>query len=76
MAAQCYSRMCFAIYHYSAGEGGVPWSILRGEVNFDVLDGPTEIVVLKRSLANEVDYHAGLVWGNCPAGYPGMRNQY
>lgn len=52
MGARGYLLMCSAIYLYSAGEKGVPWDILRGEVNVDVLDGPIQVVVLKRPLAN------------------------
>lgn len=65
IGARCYSRMCFAIYDYSTREGGIPWTILRGEVNIDVLDGPKQVVVLKRPLANDgLGYHAAeLVWG-------------
>lgn len=76
MGARCYSRMCLAIYHYSAGEVGVPWDILRGEVNVDVLDGPTQVVALKRPLANGLDYHAELIWVNCPVRYCERRSQY
>lgn len=76
MGARCYSRMCSAIHHYTAGEKGVPWDILRGEVNVDVLDGPTQVVVLKRPLANGLNYRAELVWGNCPMGYSKRRSQY
>lgn len=76
MGARCYSRMCSAIYHYSSGEVGVPWDTLRGEVNVDVLDGPTQVVVLKQPLANGLDNHTELVWGRCPVGYSKRRSQY
>lgn len=76
MGSRCYSRMCSAIYHYSLGEVGVPWDTLRGEVNVDVLDGPIQVVVLKRPLANGLDYHAELVWGRYSMGYSEMRSQY
>lgn len=76
MGARCYSRMCWAIHNYSSGEVGVPWDTLRGEVNFDVLDGPIQVVVLKRPLANGLDYHADMVRGRCPVGYLERRSQY
>ena len=52
MGARCYSRMCSAIKHYSSGVPGIPWDSLRGEVHVDILDGPTQVVVLKQPLAD------------------------
>lgn len=40
---------------------GVPWDILRGEVNIDVLEGSTQIVVLKQPSADGLDYR-GEAW--------------
>ena len=61
MGVLCYSRMCSAIQEYASRRGGAPWDALRGKVKADVLDGPTQVVVIKRPLADGVDHYGKFV---------------
>lgn len=52
----CWLRMCSAVDDYASRRDGAPWDVLKGQVNVDVLDGPTQVVVMKRPLATGLDY--------------------